>query len=63
MFNEDGTAKPRGEKILNGTPMNRFGEPEEMVGGVFFLANEDLASFVNGVVLPIDGGFNAFSGV
>ena len=63
MFNEDGTAKPRGEKILNGTPMSRFGEPEEMVGGVFFLANEELASFVNGVVLPIDGGFNAFSGV
>ena len=63
MFNADGTAKPRGEKILNGTPMNRFGEPEELVGGAFFLANEELSSFVNGVVLPIDGGFNAFSGV
>lgn len=63
MFNEDGTPKERGEKILNGTPMGRFGEPEELVGGAFFLASEELASFVNGVVLPIDGGFNAYSGV
>jgi NAD(P)-dependent dehydrogenase (short-subunit alcohol dehydrogenase family) len=63
MLNEDGTPKERGEKILNSTPMGRFGEPEELVGGVFFLANEELASFVNGVVLPIDGGFNAYSGV
>lgn len=39
------------------------GEPEELVGGVFFLASEELSSFVNGVVLPIDGGFNAYSGV
>lgn len=63
LFNEDGTPKERGEKILRNTPMNRFGEPEEMVGGVFFLADENLSSFVNGVILPIDGGFNAFSGV
>lgn len=63
MFYEDGTPKDRGNKILMNTPMGRFGEPEELVGGVFFLASEELASFVNGVVLPIDGGFNAYSGV
>lgn len=63
MFNEDGTPKARGEKILTNTPMGRFGEPSELVGGAFFLASEELASFVNGVVLPIDGGFNAYSGV
>ncbi len=63
LFNQDGTPKERGNKILMNTPMGRFGDPEEMVGGVFFLADENLSSFVNGVVLPIDGGFNAFSGV
>jgi NAD(P)-dependent dehydrogenase (short-subunit alcohol dehydrogenase family) len=63
MFNEDGTPKDRGNKILTNTPMGRFGEPEELVGGAFFLTNENLSSFVNGVVLPIDGGFNAYSGV
>lgn len=63
LFNQDGTPKERGNKILNNTPMGRFGSPDEMVGGVFFLADENLSSFVNGVVLPIDGGFNAFSGV
>lgn len=63
LFNEDGTPKERAEKILNNTPMERFGEAEELVGGAFFLADENLSSFVNGVVLPIDGGFNAYSGV
>lgn len=63
LFNEDGTPSARAEKILRNTPMGRFGETEELIGGVFFLANEKLASFVNGVVLPIDGGFSAYSGV
>ena len=63
LFDEDGTPKARGEKILTNTPMGRFGEPEELVGATFFLANEELSSFVNGVVIPIDGGFNAYSGV
>lgn len=53
----------RANKILTNTPMGRFGEAEELVGGTFFLASEELSSFVNGVVLPIDGGFNAYSGV
>ena len=43
--------------------MGRFGESDELVGGVFFLADSTLSSFVNGVVLPIDGGFAAYSGV
>ncbi|MGO4941796.1 SDR family oxidoreductase [Ruoffia tabacinasalis] len=64
MFEEDHeTLKPRGQKIINNTPMGRFGEPSELVGGTFFLASEEMSSFVNGVVLPIDGGFNAYSGV
>lgn len=63
LFNEDGTQTPRTGKILNGTPMGRFGEPHELIGGLLFLADDKAASFVNGVVLPIDGGFNAYSGV
>ncbi|MBD3949086.1 SDR family oxidoreductase [Tuanshanicoccus lijuaniae] len=63
LFNEDGSPSARAEKILRNTPMGRFGEAEELVGGLFFLADENLASFVNGVVLPIDGGFSAYSGV
>src|SRR5699024_10702895 len=56
MFEEDHeTLKPRGQKIINNTPMGRFGEPSELVGGTFFLASEEMSSFVNGVVLPIDG--------
>lgn len=63
LFNKDGSPSERAEKILNQTPMNRFGEAEELIGGLFFLADEKSASFVNGVVLPIDGGFSAYSGV
>jgi len=53
---------PRGKQILNGTPMNRFGSPEELVGTTLFLLS-DLSKFITGVVIPIDGGFNAYSGV
>lgn len=64
MFEADHeTLKPRGEKIIRNTPMGRFGKADELIGGLFFLTSEDAASFVNGVVLPIDGGFNAYSGV
>ena len=63
LFNEDGTPTPRTEKILRNTPMDRFGKAEELVGATLFLTNEDAASFVNGVVLPIDGAFSAYSGV
>ncbi|TWS95368.1 SDR family oxidoreductase [Streptococcus sp. sy018] len=63
LFDETGQPTARANKILTNTPMGRFGEAEELVGSVFFLADESLASFVNGVVLPIDGGFSAYSGV
>lgn len=63
LFDEAGNPTARAHKILTNTPMNRFGEAEELVGGVFFLADESMASFVNGVILPIDGGFAAYSGV
>ena len=63
LFNEDGTPTARTGKIIGSTPMERFGEPEELVGGLLFLASEDAASFVTGVVLPIDGGFSSYTGV
>lgn len=61
--NSDGSLTERSHKILNATPMGRFGEPEELIGALLFLAEEDASGFVNGVVLPIDGGFSAYSGV
>ena len=63
LFNEDGTPTARTEKILRNTPMDRFGKAEELIGATLFLTNKELASFINGVVLPIDGGFSAYSGV
>ncbi len=63
LFNEDGTPTPRTNKILNATPMKRFGEPEELLGAVKYLIDDEKAGFVTGVVLPIDGGFSAYSGV
>lgn len=63
LFDKDGNPTSRANKILRKTPMSRFGAPEEMVAPTLFLANEEASSFVNGVVLPIDGGFNAYSGV
>ncbi len=63
LFNEDGSPTARTGKIMAGTPMRRFGSPEELVGGVLFLLSKPAAGFITGVVLPIDGGFNAYSGV
>ena len=63
LFNEDGTPTPRAGKILNGTPMGRFAESEELLGGMFFLTDDKAASAVTGVILPIDCGFAAYSGV
>lgn len=63
LFNEDGTPTARTGKILAATPMGRFGESEELSGGLLFLVNNEAASFITGVVLPIDGGFSAYSGV
>ena len=63
LWNPDGTPTPRTGKILAATPMGRFGEPEELIGTVLFLLNNDAASFITGIVVPIDGGFSAYSGV
>ena len=63
LWNPDGTPTARTGKILAATPMGRFGMPEELEGGVLFLLNEKAAGFITGVVLPIDGGVNAYSGV
>ena len=63
LWNPDGTPTPRTGKILAATPMGRFGEPEELIGTVLFLLNNNAASFITGVVVPIDGGFSAYSGV
>lgn len=52
----------RGRKVLENTPMGRFGEPRDLSGSVIFLLS-DLAEFITGVTLPVDGGFNAFSGL
>lgn len=63
LFNEDGTPTARTGKILAGTPMGRFGEVEELIGSVLFLACEEASGFVNGCCIPIDGGFASYSGV
>ena len=63
LFNPDGTPTPRTDKILRGTPMNRFGKSEELLGGLMFFLNDAASSFITGVILPIDGGFSAYSGV
>lgn len=63
LFNEDGTPTARTGKILAGTPMDRFGEPEELVGALLFLASEEASGFVSGVCIPVDGAFAAYSGV
>lgn len=63
LWNEDGTPTPRTGKILAATPMGRFGEPEELNGALLFLLDNEAASFITGVVLPVDGGFSAYSGV
>lgn len=63
LFNEDGTPTPRTDKILAGTPMRRFGKPEELLGTLSYLIDDKASSFVTGIVVPVDGGFSAYSGV
>ncbi|MBE6974445.1 MAG: SDR family NAD(P)-dependent oxidoreductase [Ruminococcaceae bacterium] len=63
LFNPDGTPTARSAKILNGTPMGRFVDSEELLGGLFFLTDDKASSAITGVVLPIDCGFSAYSGV
>ena len=63
LFNEDGTPTARSAKILNGTPMGRYVDPGELLGATLFLCDDKAASAITGVVLPIDCGFAAYSGV
>ena len=63
LLREDGTPTARSEKILNGTPAHRFVESEELLGATFFLCDDRSASAITGVVLPVDAGFSAYSGV
>ena len=63
LWNEDGSPTERTGKILAATPMNRFGEPEELDGTLLFLVDEAYSGFITGVNIPVDGGFNAYSGV
>lgn len=63
LTNADGTLTMRGNTIKAHTPMGDFGKPEDLVGALLFLVDDKAAGFVNGVVLPVDGGFSAFSGV
>ncbi|MFX0037162.1 MAG: SDR family oxidoreductase [Candidatus Hermodarchaeota archaeon] len=63
LINEDGSFKARAEKILDHTPMGRFGKPEDLLGTILWLIDENASSYVNGVIIPVDGGFSAYSGV
>lgn len=63
LFHADGSPTPRAAKILQGTPMNRFVDSQELLGGVFFLCSDRASSAITGIVMPIDGGFSAYSGV
>ena len=62
LFDDKGELTERGKLIIAHTPMGKFGEPEELIGALIYLSS-DASKFVTGVVLPIDGGFSAFSGV
>lgn len=63
LFNADGTPTARTDKILAGTPMKRFGVPDDLAGTLLWLASEEASGFVTGIVVPVDGGFSAYSGV
>ncbi|HMO58262.1 MAG TPA: SDR family oxidoreductase [Roseiflexaceae bacterium] len=62
LLNEDGSLTQRGQTIIDHTPAGRFGEPDELLGALIWLCSP-AAAFVNGIVVPVDGGFSAFSGV
>jgi len=63
LFDPEGNPTPRAEKILRGTPMGRFGRPDELLGTLFWLLDDAVAGFVTGIIVPVDGGFSAYSGV
>jgi NAD(P)-dependent dehydrogenase (short-subunit alcohol dehydrogenase family) len=63
LMNEDGSLTNRAKKIISQTPMQRFGEPKDLLGTFLWLVDEQASGFVNGIVVPVDGGFSAYSGV
>jgi NAD(P)-dependent dehydrogenase (short-subunit alcohol dehydrogenase family) len=63
MFNEDGSKTARAENVLGHTPMKRFGEASELIGCMNWLINDEAAGFATGIIVPVDGGFLANSGV
>ncbi|MED4572779.1 SDR family oxidoreductase [Brevibacillus agri] len=63
LLNEDGSYTARSNKIITATPMKRFGQPEDLLGTLLWLADESYSGFVTGITVPVDGGFMAYSGV
>lgn len=63
LYNPDGSLSPRSEKIIGHTPLGRFGTTDDLTGSLLFLADEQYSGFITGVILPVDGGFSAYSGV
>lgn len=63
LTNEDGSLTERSEKIITHTPMKRFGKPEDLLGTLLWLVDEQMSGFVTGITVPVDGGFLAYSGV
>ena len=63
LFDSEGNPTQRSAKILNATPMGRFGKPEELVGTLLWLCDNEASGFVTGICVPVDGGFSAYSGV
>ena len=61
--NDDGSLTERSEKILNNTPMKRFGKPEDLLGSLIWLLDDSMSGFITGITVPIDGGFMSYSGV
>ncbi len=63
LTNPDGSLTPRADKIISHTPMKRFGDPADLLGTLLWLADDQASGFVTGIVVPVDGGFNAYAGV
>ena len=63
LYHKDGSLTPRSEKILSHTPLRRFGVPADLTGTLLYLCDEEYAGFITGIIVPVDGGFSAYSGV
>jgi NAD(P)-dependent dehydrogenase (short-subunit alcohol dehydrogenase family) len=63
LFTADGQPTARTGKILAATPQKRFGDVDDLIGTLLWLSSDEASGFVTGVVIPVDGGFNAYSGV